>query len=54
MNRYKVIISSMTFHYFLGYYYATSAEDAKRQAWNKHRSTFRDCSIGMLSAVIEN
>jgi len=54
MNRYKVVISSMTFHYSLGYYYATSVEDAKQQAWDKYQSTFKDCSIGMLSAVIEN
>jgi hypothetical protein len=54
MSRYKVIISSMTLRYELGYYYAESKEDAIRQAWAKHHSSFRDCSISMLSAIQEN
>lgn len=54
MNRYRVVIASMSFRYFLGYYYAKSQDDAKQQAWNKHKTTFRDCSINMLHAVMEN
>jgi hypothetical protein len=54
MNRYRVVISGLSFRYFLGYYYAESPDDAKQQAWNKNRSTFMDCSINMLSAVMEN
>ena len=52
MNRYKVTISGMTLRYELGYYYAENTEDAKIQAWKIHKSTFRDCCIGMLSAQL--
>ena len=54
MNRYRVVISSMSFRYFLGYYFAESPEDAKQQAWNKHRRDFSDCGMSMLSAVMDN
>lgn len=54
MNRYRVVISGMSFRYFLGYYYAESPEDAKRQAWAKHKINFKDCGISMLHAVLEN
>jgi len=54
MNRYRVVISGMSFRYFLGYYYAESPDDANQQAWDKHRSSFRDCGISMLSATMEN
>lgn len=52
MNRYAVSIKGLSFFYELGYYYAEDVDDAKRQAWAKHRQTFRDCSINMLSAVL--
>jgi len=54
MNRYSVTIRGLSFFYELGYYYAKDEEDAKRQAWAKHCSSFRDCSISMLSAVRAN
>jgi hypothetical protein len=54
MNRYRVVIAGLSFRYFLGYYYAESPDDAKRQAWAKHRADFMDCSINMLSAIMEN
>ena len=54
MNRYSVTIRGMSFFYELGYYYAEDEDGAKRQAWAKHRSSFRDCSINMLSAVKAN
>ena len=54
MNRYSVTIRGLSFFYELGYYYAESPDDAKHQAWAKHRSSFRDCSINMLSAVQAN
>jgi len=54
MSRYSVTIKGLSFFYELGYYYAEDAEDAKRQAWSKHRSSFRDCSVNMLSAVQSN
>jgi len=54
MNRYLVTIKGLSFFYEIGYYYAEDAEDAKRQAWAKHQSTFRDCSINMLSAIMAN
>ena len=54
MNRYSVTIKGLSFFYELGYYYAEDEDDAKRQAWAKHRSSFRDCSINMLSAVRAN
>ncbi len=50
MKRYLVTIKGLSFYYELGYYYAEDADDAVRQAWNKHKSTFRDCSINMLRA----
>ena len=51
MNRYSVTIKGLSFFYELGYYYAEDEDDARRQAWSKHRSTFRDCSINMLVAI---
>lgn len=51
MIKFSVTIKGLSFFYELGYYYAEDAEDAKRQAWAKHRSSFKDCSINMLSAV---
>ena len=52
MKKYSVTIKGLSFFYELGYYYAEDADDAKRQAWNKHHSSFRDCSMNMLSAVL--
>lgn len=51
MTRYLVTIKGISFFYELGYYYAESSEDAIRQAWNKHKATFSDCSINMLRAI---
>jgi hypothetical protein len=52
MNRYKVRIQSLTFTYELGYYYGENPDVVKDEAWVKHKSTFRDCSRGMLSASL--
>jgi hypothetical protein len=51
MAKYLVTIKGLSFFYELGYYYAESSDDAIRQAWSKHQSTFRDCSINMLRAI---
>lgn len=54
MNRYRCYIQGMTLYYELGYYYAESPDDARMQAWNKHKSAFRDCGFSMVRAVKEN
>jgi len=54
VNRYHCFIGGMSFRYDLGYYYAESKEDARLQAWNKHKSAFRDCGLSMVSAIQEN
>jgi hypothetical protein len=51
MQKYLVTIKGLSFFYELGYYYAKSPDEAIRQAWNKHKSTFRDCSINMLRTL---
>ena len=51
MIKYLVTIKGLSFFYELGYFYAEDEDDAKRQAWSIHRSTFMDCSINMLRAI---
>jgi len=52
MNRYKVTIKGLSLFYELGYYYGENPDVAKDEAWAKHKSAFRDCSRGMLSASL--
>lgn len=54
MNRWHIFIGGMSFRYDLGFYYAETLEDAKLAAWRKHRCSFRDCEMSMLSGHKEN
>ncbi len=54
MHRYHIFIGGMSFHYDLGFYYAECLQDAKQQAWDKHKYSFRDCGMSMLSGYEEN
>jgi len=55
MNRYRVSVGTMSYHYNLGYVYADNPDEAKQKAFREHRRDFPELTSSYcFNAVKEN